>query len=366
MPTGTGAAKVRNIPDSPWVMSPSAFDQLTERQELVPISSAAPGFGSFALEQLPQAGIIGRLKVVFEGTITYADNTGSITTRWKWPYGLMDGFKLSANFQDGIFSCSGVDLHVLRFLRHPAYAEATDSFTGTVGGGDSLTDATDQTLYLTWDIPVSVDMVSLVGALYAQSRRTSINVRIDQAAQSELFDITGDATVSISGSFYIAETMFDIPFNQEGQVVVPDITRLHGFGAIEKPFSNTGEVVTDLIGVNGQLLRLLVQVRNTSDAYLDPSDPTAAEWDYLHLEYGANKQPMEFDPIEILASINNEHYGSVLPYGYVALDFARENVKRDAVLMRGVTDLRAVVGVNSGTTVSGNSAVRIVQETLFQ
>ena len=367
MPVGTGAQRLRNVPDLAWRMDPGAFDQLTERQELVPIASAAPAAGSFITEQLPQAGLIGRLKIVFEGTITYADNTGSITTRWGWPYNLLKNFKLSANFQDGIFNASGVDLHVLRNLRHPAYSEGTDSFPGTVGGGDSLTDATATPVYLTWDVPVSVDMVSLVGALYAQSRRTSIAVRLDRAATSELFDITGDAEItSFDGTFYIAETMFDLPFDQEGNVVLPDITRLHGFGAVETPFSNTGEVNADLIAVNGQLLRLLVQVRNTSDGFLDPSDPTAADWDYLHMEYGANKQPMEFDPVELLASINNEHYGAPLPYGYVCLDFARENVRRDSVLMRGVTDLRVVNGINSGATVSGNSAVRVVQETLFQ
>lgn len=366
MPVGTGAQRLRNVPDIPWRMDPAAFDQLTERQELVPISVAAPDPGGFTVQQLPQAGLVGRMKIVFEGVITYADGTGSITSRWQWPYGLLKQFKLSANFQDGIYSCSGIDLHVLRFLRHPAYTETVDTFPGNVGGGDSLTDGTDTPVYLTWDVPVSVDMVSLVGSLYAQSRRTTISARLDRATTAELFDLTGDAAVTITGTFYIAETMFDLPFDQEGNVVTPDLSRLHGFGAIEKPFSNTGEVAADLIGVNGQLLRLLVQVRSDGDTILDPGDATAAEMDYLHVEYGANKQPIEYDPIELLASVNNEHYGAQLPYGYLALDFARENVRRDAVLMRGVTDLRTVIGVNSGVAVGSNASLRIVQETLFQ
>lgn len=362
MPIGTGADKLRNLPQIPYTPDLGQFNKLTQRNVHSPVRFATPGPGGYHVAELPQAGILTWLTVVFDGTLTFADGTGSITTRWPWPYGLLDLFDLSANFQNGLIQTSGVDLHVHRFLTNPAFIEAVDSYDGTIGGGDSLTDGANP-LHLTWQIPVVMDRVSLVGALYAQSSQNNLTVRIQEAATAALFDVTGDATVSVSGTWTVQVDSYDIPQHPELGVVTPDLSRLHGVQAFEVPFSNTGDVIASLIRVHGQLSRLLLQVRNDGDTIVEPG--AGSDWTAARLEYGGNKRPFDFDPLAALVARNNEHYGAPLPYGYVALDFVRENARRDSVLMHGVTDLRAVLELDSGLSVGSNAAVRVVEETLF-
>lgn len=362
MPIGTGADKLRNLPSIPYTPDLEQFNRLTQRNVVAPISVPTPGPGQSRVVELPQAGILTWLTVTFSGTLTWVDGAGTIETRWPWPYGLLDTFDLSANFQNGLIQTSGVDLHVHRFLTNPSFVEGVDTFEGTIGGGDTLTDGSEP-LHLTWQIPVVMDRVSLIGALYAQSSQNNLTVRITEAPTDQLFDLTADAAVTISGTWTITIDSFDIPQHPELGVITPDLSRLHGLQSFEVPFANSGDVVAPLIRVHGQMSRLLLQVRSDADTIVEPLP--GSDWTALRLEYGANKRPYDYSVLATLTARNNEHYGAPLPYGYVCLDFVRENARRDSVLMHGVTNLRAIVELASGLTPGANAAVRLVEETLF-
>jgi hypothetical protein len=362
MPFGTGADTMRNLPVTPFTPDPARFDQLTAKNHTVPVSFTAPGSGKYHVTDLPKSGILVWLTLSFNGTLVYADGTGSITTAWNWPYGLVRQVDFAANLQNGLISASGIDLHVHRFLTNPSYVESTDTFPGTVGGGDSLTDSAGAFINLTWQIPVVMDRTTLIGAIYAQSNQNALTLRVSQEDLDAIVVRTGNATASLTGTFKVAVTSYEIPQDEHG-IITPDLSRLHGMNAFETAISNTGDTAVPLIQENGQLARLLIQVRNSATAVLDPKPSASAGWSRLRLMYGANQNPLDFDLSQLVAR-NNEQYGGRLPYGYVALDFVRENAVRDGVIMPSLTDLRALVTVDSGVSLS-SAKVRIVQETLF-
>lgn len=363
MPTGTGAVTLQNIPSDPFVTDPDAFFAMTEKQVLTPHTVPTPGPGLFFTRQLLQSGVVSKLQVTFVGTITVA--TAAATTADIWPYGFLGAFSLSANGQNDLFSCNGEDLHALRFARYPAYNERVDTFPGTVGGGDSVAVGT-YNVSLTWEVPIAMDDFTLVGSIYAQSSATNLTTRISQALNTDLFS-ANPGNVTIAGNWYIQETYFELPYDAAGHLVLPDLTRLHGFNAVNAPFG-AGEVRTPLIRSAGQLSRLFMSARSSATNRLSamPNAAATKKLDAIRMEYGGNKRPLVFDPASTLLSLNNQWYGAPLPYDRMALDFVKENPPRDVVLMQGVTELAVVPRVNSSVVVTaGQGNIRVVQETLF-
>jgi hypothetical protein len=362
MPVGVGAETLQNIPISPYTVDPASFFAMTSKNILTPRSPAAPGAGLRTSVQLLQSGIVSKLQVTFVGTLVVA--TAAVTTSDQWPYNLLKGFVLSANGQNNLWDCDGLDLAALRYVRYPAYAERTDVFPDVVGGGGSVGTGT-YTVYLTWEVPIAMDDVSLVGSLYAQSAATNLTVTLAQALAADLFS-ANPANATITGTFHVQETLFAIPIDSKGMIVIPDLSRLHGFNAVEFPVTNTGEARVPLIRSAGQLGRLFVSARGAANNRLSalPNAATTKKLEALRVEYGGNQRPFTWDPASQLLALNNQWYGATAPYDRLVVDLLRENPPRDVILMQGVTELAAVPRIGTGVTLTGAS-VRLVQETLF-
>lgn len=365
MATGTAVQQVAGQPTLPFVMDPVAFDLGTQKNVIGSSESFdAPGPGKSEVSTLIAAGVAAELYVTFEGTLTSVNGTGAVATTDRWPYGLLDNISTSINAANGLIDVLGEELYVRRFLTNPAMVEGVDVFAGTLGGGDAdLGDLTDDPVYLTWHVPIVLDMTTLIGAIYAQSSQTKVLVRSRQALNADLVTLTGDATFEIDGTFTITPIIFDIPIGPNGEIITPSIDRRHGFRGFDREFSNTGEVPTTVQRLNGQVLRLLLQVRRGDDDIVQPLS-SDGDFERLALRYGGNKKPIEFDPVEVLTSINNAHYGAPLPYGYLCFDFLRENAKRDLIDLPGVTDLQILTTLASSTTLGTNPRVRYVLETV--
>lgn len=363
-PVGTGAETLDFLPSVPFVPDVSAFNAQTVKNHSTPVNFSTPALGGFEVKELPNVGIASKLFLEFDGTFDV--ETADATTGHDWPYGLLRQFKLSANGQNDLFSCSGVDLHVLRFARYPAYDERVDDFPGTVGGGDTVAVGTDHALRLVWEIPIAADDVSLVGSLFAQSSGVTLSTRVEVATAAELFSANPGNVTNFSGDWRVHIVHFEVPLDQEGKLITPDLSRLHGVHAVEHSWNGTGEKRFELIRSSGQLLRLFLSAERDTEARLDvlPATADSDKIDAIRLEYAGNKRPFVFDPASHLARINNQHYGASLPYDRVCLDLTKENPPRDALILQGVTELAAVLDINSGVTVN-DGAVHIVQETLF-
>lgn len=377
MPTGVGATTLVNDPRAQGVNfapDPAAFFELTERNEYTPLSGDIPGSGSAFNRPLPQAGVLSAIKVLFVGTLTTTLGAGTVTTTSRWPYGFLDRVSLAANAQNDLISANGLDLHVLRAIRNPGFVpnDDLDVVPGGVGAGQVIPTGASA-IVLGWEIPVAIDDVSLIGSLYAQSPSMNLQLILRQAVTTDLLVAAGGAVInSITGTFYVEVTSFDIPITtgENPRLITPDLSRLHGINAIEVPYSNTGVVRAPLVRVNGQLDRLLVAVTKANPAgavtnqFLSAT-ADAVGIDAIRIEYGAAEKPLDYDPAHFLAWRNLDHYADALPSSYLAFDFLAENAPRDVILMTGVTDLNAVVTVDSAVVVGAGAAVRLVQETLF-
>lgn len=365
MPLGTGQDVMHNVPATPFTPSPGEFDARTSRTASHQISFPTPGAGNSAMRELPKAGVLTWVRVSFDGTLTSTPGGGSVTAGWRWPYGLLSNLNFSANLQNGLVNASGIDLHVLRFLRNPAFIDATDVFPQVIGGGGTIANGNHH-LHLTYDVPVVLDKVTLAGAIYAQSNQNALTLAVSQAPMADLVTLAGGATATLAGDWTFHITSYEIPQDAEKGIIVPDLSRLHAIQARETPFNSVGDAPTNLTQVNGQLVRLLVQVRGTATSWLTPKKSSLTPvLENLRIRYGANQTPLDYVASDLLAT-NNEHYGAPLPYGYLALDFVKENPIRDAVYMPGLTELQVVPTVGSTATVDANAKVRVVQEMLFQ
>lgn len=367
MPLGTGAVLAQALPTQPYVVDPVTFNQQTSRNALAVQSFPAPGGGNSFPVQLPQSGIIGELVLAFVGTIVItAPSTGHNVTQNNWPYGLLSNFGLSINGQNDLWSCSGLDLEALRFVRNPAYVEHVDVFPGSVGGGDQLDTAGTFQLYLTWSIPIAMELTTLTGALFAQSPSTNLRANFSQEITANLLAPGGTGGGVIAGTFYLSETMFEVPYDAKGNLVIPDLSRLHGFTASPTQFSSVGPNPTDLIRSAGQLARLFIDVVAGPNNRLSalPSAAASKKIDSLSLQYGGNKQPYVWNPAALLLTKNNRDYGQPAPYDRLVIDTVRDQPTRDAILLQGLTDLQVVPVVDPAVTVSAG-VVRLVEETLF-
>jgi hypothetical protein len=367
MPTGTSAVQSQNIPDQPFVVSPDEFFAMTSRQE-APFETVAAGSsviqGMTWSKQLPQTGIISRVKMIFEGTLVV---TGAgVTTSARWIHGLLDYLALSVNGQNNLISLDGPDLQAQRFVRNPAYEDAVDVFPGSVGGGNVIAAGT-YPIYVTWDLPIAMDDTSLVGALYAQSGSTTITLDRRLATNAQLFS-ANPANATLSGTFKSSVTRFSVPRSAQegGPLVIPDLSRLHSINAIELPITATGDVRLPMIRSAGSLARLFFSGLSAPNTRLSaqPSAAAANKINAIRLEYGAAQVPYNYDPAAMLLAQNNNNYGAPAPYGRLVMDFVRENAPRDMVILQGVTELALVPTINSAVVLAGATG-RLVQETLF-
>lgn len=382
MPSGVGATTIQNDPSVSgvqFVVDPAAFFDMTERNVYTARRLAAPGSGGTLNTDLPQAGVLAHIQIIFEGQLSTTLNTGTITTANQWPYGLLDEFILSVNAQNDVYSIRGTALHALDRLRaaNGFFGNDTlDTFpSDTLGAGGTIPEADDQPIVLTWDVPISIDPTSLVGAIYAQSTGINLQARLRQAVNSDLLVLTGDASSSIdslTGVFSLRVTSFDVPVagGEQPMLVVPDTSRLHAVQGLRTAFASNGEIPHDLVRGNGQLDRLVFTIADRDpDATVTDSvmvaDADADEIDSVRLEYGNAQRPLVYDPAHGLAQDNLRAYGQRLPYGFLAMDLVLENAPRDIIQMAGVTDLRLIPTLNTAVTPAAGAEVYAVQEMLI-
>jgi hypothetical protein len=174
---------------------------------------------------------------------------------------------------------------------------------------------------------------------------------------AELFTLTEEATVELTkATIKIETTTFDVPYaaTSNGRVLlVPNLQWLHGFISNEKQFANTGDVEVPLVRVSGELLAVYAYMQNGPGAIIKPST-----FEQLRMEYGANRVPRNYKPVQHFLKKNNDDYnGLIIPEaGYFVCDL---------VFPKGVTELKIVPTIAAAQEVKANSVVQFAEEALF-
>jgi len=369
-------------------VDPDSFFRYTRRLRF-PMKSLATitGLGSTDSVALRQTGVVSKLLVRVTGTVTTA--AASATTS-EWPYNLVKAFRVAANGQSNLINARGLQCKMLNTMGNPAFTSkgvaraanqavgASAASTGTLslaaedwgtfaaanqmGPAVTALTANAYTVDLYYEIPLSFDDKTLVGAIYAQTNATQLTLDIDWESQANLLSAGSFSATNLQ--FQVLGEVFSIP-NVGGRYVVPDLSAFHSLIGWQQTGLGQGdnEILLPGTGVGRQLMRLYGQVY-TGTAPGTPLVVNATNFGQIGWRYGGNDTP-EFVPIATqLRYINeldyNDDIGRV--WGFFAYDFASAWAFRDSVDEGSTTDLRIVVNLVSAPT---NGVARLVQETLF-
>lgn len=363
---------------------PAEFFARTRRRTFNESSQTWNGFGGQNTWELKKSDIIAAAIVRFTGSLVITPGTGTVASTARWPYDMLKAVRFTANGASNVINASGLKLKLREYQKR---SDLTDrGMTQTVGGssvssgtlsasseswgvGSNTTGlgAGTYNVDLYWVVPIAEDEVDLSGAIFAATSSTDLTIQVDHEQAANLFALTGNATVAMTGNMQCTTIKYSIPIGSDGQIVVPDLSLFHSYIQSRTTQLGTGGNEVRLIGQGAgkTLLRTSFQVWNgTTPAPLAMTDANYGE---IAWRYGSNETPDDYLSGSVLRQINERMYNTDVGkvWGFGCVDFANENAFRDAVDMGTTSDLRLLATIQSSVTLN-NSAFEYVQETIFQ
>jgi hypothetical protein len=386
MPNAAPTQVMQGIEVPTSSVNPTQFMALTRRLTFQQKQFAYSGLGLTDNVPILQSGIIYGLMVKFSGSLVVTPGTGSVASTARWPYDLPRAFRFSANGQSNLINASGgkmkareimargdlTDRGVIRGIGGASPGTQVQQGTMSLnneawGVGSNVTAIANGTyaVELEWYVPVAFDDVTLIGAIFAQTSATDLNLAIDWAPQSDLFVLTGNATVALTGTVTVVGKLCTIPQGPNGQVIVPDLSTFHSL--IQTRYTGFGNGVNEIRlagqGVGKQLLRLYGQLWNGTTPAPVPVNRT--NYGQMGWRFGGNDTPELYTDGHQIAYATEKVYDSDLCtyQGFWSLDFASENAFRDSIDEGTATELRFVNEILAAVTLSGTPVIEYVQET---
>lgn len=361
----------------------------TRRMMLRQSTQTFPGYGATLNLPMLQTGIIGGLCIKFSGTLTVTLGGGTAATTMRWPYGLFKALRFAANGQSNLVNCGGAHLKAREIMQR---GDLTDRGVARgIGGASPGTSRTQGTLSLAnedWGVgqnvtaipgaptnypvelalymPLAMDKVDLIGAIFAQTSSTDLSLAIDFAPIADLFTLTGAATAALTGTLVIEAETYTIPMGGDGQIVVPDLNVFHSIiqNRVAAIINGTNEVKLPGQGIGRSLQRMWFQVFNgTTPA---PLALNATNFGQLGWRYGGNDTPEAWQDGKSLAYWDERLFGAdfASQQGIGIMDWCSEHAFRDAIDEGAATELRAIIEIPSGVSLT-SAFVELTQETLF-
>lgn len=364
---------------------PTEFFARTRRHIGLEKSATWGGFGGQDIVELKKSDILGGLTIRFTGSLVVTVPSGTAATTARWPYDLIRQVRFTANGASNLINVSGLKLKVREFqvrqdLDDRGVSQTVGGATKTQGtlskaseswgvGSNSTLSAGTYAVDLEWFVPVAEDQVDLSGAIFCATSSTDLTLTIDWEQQANLFPITGGATVVMNtGKFEVHSTKYAVPIGSDGQIVIPDLSLFHSLIQSRHTSISNAENEIRLVGQGAgkSLLRCTYQLWNgaTPQAPVPMNNTNFAKQAW---RYAGNETPDEYSDGQVMRLFNERFYNSDIAsvWGFGCHEFASENAFRDAVDMGTTSELRLVVGIQSGLTLS-NPALEYVQETIFQ
>jgi hypothetical protein len=360
---GAGAVYARNLPaPGSYAIDPTRFAVLTSRNLKTYAAQAWPGFQQKISQRIDKVGIVSKVYIVGEITLTPGAMTPTVRTTYPW--NLIQRLKVSANGISNLFYCDGLDLRALMRARRASFFFDREQVNTIPAGGGAATN-----LKLIWEVPLAFDE-SLIGAIFAQTEDNELVVEIETPASTDIFATNPPV---VTGTFEVVCEYFSIPYEdtREGRVIVlPDIRNLHGFLAAETAVNGVGEHTVNLMRTGGVLLRVLQRWDNayaTQGAGVDDPATVIASHKF---RYGGNVIPTDADG-RMGLFLQQLRYGDhLIPAAdltagqvhYQSDDYVFANSVRDVIHLLGVTEPQILNQIAAGTVVNAGSSMHTVQE----
>lgn len=364
---------------------PTEFFARTRRHIGLEKSSSWGGFTGQDVIELKKSDVLGGLTIRFTGSLVIALPSGTAATTARWPYDLIRQVRFTANGASNLINTSGLKLKVREFqvrqdLTDRGVAQTVGGVSRTQGtlsksseswgvGSSSTLAAGTYDVDLEWFVPVAEDQVDLAGAIFCATSSTDLTLTIDWESAGNIFALTGGATAVINnGRYEVHSTKYAIPIGTDGQIVIPDLSLFHSLIQSRHTSISNAENEVRLVGQGAgkSLLRVTYQLWNGAT----PQTPLAmnkTNFSKQAWRYAGNETPDEYSDGQVMRVFNERFYNSDVGglWGFGSHEFAAENAFRDAVDMGTTSELRMVIGIQSGVTLV-NPGLEYVQETIFQ
>jgi hypothetical protein len=369
-------------------VDPEAFFRATRRLTVPQRTFTYAGLGGSDVVPVLQTGILYGLSIKFSGTLTVNLAAGTAATTSRWPYDLLRAVRLSANGQSNLINCSGWGLKLRDVMaRGDLNDRGVSRGFGGASPGTTITQGslslasenwgvneavtaivgapTNYAVDLEWYVPVSIDDVTLMGALFAQTSSTDINLALDWAPSADLFVLTGAATAALTGTVVVEARLCSIPGSSDGGIIVPDLSTFHQITQTRNNTvaNGTNELRLPGQGIGRQLLRAWMRV--WSGATPAPLAVNATNYGQVGWRYGGNDTPELVTDGLHQRMLNERLFGSDIGVqGFIVHDFMSENAFRDAIDEGAATELRLLAEIPTGVALTTPFA-ELTQETLF-
>lgn len=364
-------------------LNPKLFFAGTRRQFVLQKTLGAwQGFGNTDVCDTLRSGILSGYYVKLSGTLTITVGSGTVATTARWPYYVLRAARFQANGQSNLVNADGWALRAREFMSDPeindrgvnngiggAGVNGTGRFQGTlsmsseawgVASNSSAIPSGNYDVELSFYVPVAYEKKALTGAVFCQTLSTTLELDMDWANLSDLFTLTGNATVVFTPTVTIEAEMFTIPADGKGGMYLPDLSSFHSYIGQRAPnaISNgVNEVILAGQGVGRQLMRILWRTQNgTPPVPMPPGGANGAEQTpnvtQPYWRYGTNTTPETFLDGQDLRYMNERDYGVDIGLyaGYECIDFDKTWAFRDSVNEGSATEIR--FGYTIGNSVS--------------
>lgn len=331
--------------------------------------------------ELRKADILADCHLRITGTVVITLPTGTCATTARWPYDVVKSAQFTANGASNLVNASGWKLKARHFMKKPGLNDRGVAQTiggstrnqGTIslaseswGVGQNTSAIAAGTYNVDLSIPIDVaeDEINLAGAIFLATSSSDLTLQVNWAGISDLFVLTGTATVALNLTATLESTKFSIPMDG-GVMVLPNLNLFHSIQQSRTTALGTGENETRIVGQGAgkRLLRVFGQTWNGS-----PSAPLAVNdtnFGKTSWRFATNSQPDTWTA-QRLRERNEDWYNTDIGgfQGMWAIDFAAQSAFRDAPDMGTHGELRIVQEIQSGVTLT-NPALEYVTETLY-
>lgn len=364
-------------------LNPKAFFAGTRRQWVLQKQLATwQGFGNTDVVDTLRSGILAGYHVKLSGSLVVAVGTGSVATTSRWPYYLIRAARFQANGQSNLINADGWHLRLREFQSDPeindrgvsrgiggaspgtATTQGTLSFNSESWGvGQNVTAIPSATydVELSFWIPVAYELKMLTGAIFCQTLSTTLELDLDYGNLSDLFTLTGNATVTFTPTVTVEALMFTIPADGRGGFWLPNLSAFHSYIESRAPNSITNgnnEITLAGQGVGRQLMRVNFRTQNGSPpspillpnaGSLVSPNITSVYW-----RYGTNTTPETYLDGQVLRYMNERDYGVDVnaAAGFSCIDFDKTWGFRDSVDEGSATELRFGYTIANGVSLT--------------
>lgn len=325
------------------------------RQNRRLIGQVSYSSGNRSSIDLPQTGLLANLLIRVNGTLTVTNGTGSSTynaANLGKAWALIDRVHLTANSGTEIVNVTGIGLGIRNAMEMSYSDLAASAIPSAVTNNPVYQFGTSNganTVNFTLKVPVTINDRDPIGLILLQNRETLLTLALDWANPTNLFTLTGNASVSFSGQAYVTMEYFSVPLSDKDY---PDLSVAHTLLEDQIAVAGTGDVLYTI--PRGNIYQRIIH-----RVVLNGAAAGFTDVNQLTLQYNQSEQPVKMYGYDFL-QIQRDRYDRDLPQGVYVYDFAYQGQPmyggtRDLVNSRAITDFLSIVNIASGATLGSNN-----------